>query len=48
MIDSLNVPCPICAADQGQPCEDVEGGYVVNRRVPHIYRMSVAVEEATK
>jgi hypothetical protein len=47
VIDSLIVACPICAVDQGQPCEDVEGGFVVNRPTPHAYRQQVAFEEAT-
>jgi hypothetical protein len=46
-VDSLTVGCPICAVDKGQACEDVANGYIVNRPTPHIYRMQVAIEEAT-
>jgi hypothetical protein len=44
--DSLIVACPICAVAKGQPCEDVTDGYIVNRHVPHLYRMQVAQEDS--
>lgn len=41
----LDVRCPICDAAPGQPCEDVDGGYVVDQLVAHVYRITVAAEE---
>jgi hypothetical protein len=46
MTNSLAVPCPICNAAKGKQCEDVANGYIVNRHVPHIYRMQVAQEDS--
>jgi hypothetical protein len=42
---ALILACPICAAAKGRQCEDVQGGFVVTRPTPHIYRIQVGLEE---
>ncbi|WP_283604981.1 zinc finger domain-containing protein [Mycolicibacterium poriferae] len=43
-IEALQVPCPICDAVPGQPCEDAVGGWVQRVERPHLYRVEVAQE----
>lgn len=44
-VDWRAVPCPICDAGPGEPCQDVSRGWVTTQAAPHWYRMQVAVEE---
>ncbi len=42
--DPYLVSCPICSAPPGQPCEDVDGGWVTQQLIAHLYRVSIAAE----
>jgi len=41
----LPVPCPICDARAGDPCEDYVNGWITARPTPHLYRVHLAREE---
>ncbi|WP_170981214.1 hypothetical protein [Mycolicibacterium sp. CR10] len=41
---AYDVACPICAAEAGQPCENVVGGWIRPADRPHLYRVQVADE----
>lgn len=41
---ALKVPCPICAAEPGTPCQDAIGGWIQPVERPHLYRAQLAAE----
>ena len=43
---ALNVACPICGVQPGEPCQDIVRGFIDPVERPHLYRVTVSVEVA--
>ncbi len=38
---ALNVACPICGVQTGEPCQDNVRGFILSVKQPHLYRIHV-------
>ena len=43
---ALNVACPICGVQPGEPCQDIVRGFIRPVEGPHLYRVTASVEVA--
>ena len=41
---ALDVACPICGVEAGEPCQNVVRGFIRSERQPHRYLVQVARE----
>jgi hypothetical protein len=42
---ALNVACPICGVQPGEPCQDIVGGFIQSVEQPHLYRIHLVVHK---